>query len=98
MHPYVSLLYLDQDILRIRDLSCVSTLDRPPFRSLPQETRELWPAVTISAPARGDFGGQANVERNVIVRLSDNEPDFLMEFRTKLRQRRWIDSDTVCFF
>jgi hypothetical protein len=93
---YVSLLYLDQDILRIRDLSCVSTLDRP--SSLPQETRELWPAVTISAPARGDLGGQVNVERNVIVKLSDTEPDFLMEFRTKLRQRRWIDSDTVCFF
>ncbi|KAN0106917.1 hypothetical protein V8E52_010661 [Russula decolorans] len=66
--------------------------DRP--SSLPQETRELWPAVTISAPARGDLGGQVNVERNVIVKLSDTEPDFLMEFRTKLRQRRWIDSDT----
>jgi hypothetical protein len=62
------------------------------------KTRDLWPAVTIKAPARGDFGGQDNVEHNKIVELSGAGPDFLVEFRDKLRRRRWIDSDTVCFF
>jgi hypothetical protein len=62
------------------------------------ETRDLWPAVTINATAQGDFGGLAALERNRIFELRGTEPDFLMEFRTKLGQRRWIESDTVCFF
>jgi hypothetical protein len=73
-------------------------LDRRPLPRLPAETRDLWPAITINAPAQGDFGWLANVERNAIFELSGTEPDFLMEFKTKLRQRRWIDSETVCFF
>ena len=77
-------------------------LDRRPLPSLlprlPAETRDLWPAITINASAQGDFGWLANVERNAIFELSGTEPDFLMEFKTKLRQRRWIDSETVCFF
>jgi hypothetical protein len=64
----------------------------------PVETRDLWPAVTLNATAQGDFGGLAALERNRIFELRGTEPDFLMEFRTKLQQRRWIESDTVCFF
>ena len=44
---------------------------------------------------RSDFADLENVKRNGIF---GTEPDFLIEFRTKLRQRRWIDSDTVCIF
>ena len=62
------------------------------------ETRILWPAVTINAAAQGDFGRLAALERNRIFELCGTEPDFLMEFRTKLRQRRWVESDTVYFF
>jgi hypothetical protein len=72
-------------------------LDRASFPSLPgpTETPDLWPAVTIDASAQGNFADLENVKRNGIF---GTEPDFLIEFRTKLRQRRWIDSDTVCFF
>src|SRR6266700_4979028 len=77
-------------------------LDRGASRSLPgtppAETRDLWPAVTITATAQGNFGGLAAVERNGIFELRGIEPDFLKEFRTKLGQRRWIEFDTVCFF
>ena len=61
-------------------------------------TRELWPAVTINTSARGIFDGLIDVERNDIVELSGTELKFLVEFRTKLRKQRWIDSDTVCLF
>ncbi len=60
-------------------------------------TRDLWPAITITAVGQGKFGGEAALERNWIYELDDDEPDFLTEFREKLRQPRWIDSDnTVC--
>ena len=62
------------------------------------ETYDLWPAVTIKATVRGEFGGLAMLELNRIFELHGSEPDFLIEFRTKLRQQRWIDSDTVHFF
>jgi hypothetical protein len=62
------------------------------------ETCDLWPVVTIEATTAGDFGGPDALERNQIFELHGTEPDFLVEFRTKLRQRRWIESDTVCFF
>ncbi|KAI0245112.1 hypothetical protein BJV78DRAFT_1289046 [Lactifluus subvellereus] len=58
------------------------------------ETCDLWPVVTIEATAEGDFGGPDALERNQIFELHGTEPDFLVEFRTKLRQRRWIESDT----
>ena len=76
-------------------------VDRALFKPLTGflvQTRDLWPAVTINAPTRGNFGGQANIEPNAIFELSGTEPDFLTEFRTKLGQRRWIDSNTVYFF
>ncbi|KAI0254966.1 hypothetical protein BJV78DRAFT_807834 [Lactifluus subvellereus] len=74
------------------------SLDRPASPLLSEaplaETCDLWPAVTIEATVEGDFGGLAALERNRIFELHGTEPDFLMEFRTKLRQRRWIESDT----
>jgi hypothetical protein len=77
-------------------------LDRASSRLLPgtppARTRDLWPAVTIKATAQGDFGGLAAVERNGIFELSDAEPDFFTEFKIKLRQRRWIDSDQYAFY
>ncbi|KAF8507215.1 hypothetical protein F5888DRAFT_1648473 [Russula emetica] len=66
-----------------------------PSETLPAETRDLWPLVTIYATAQGDFGGLAALAHNSISKLDGTEPDFLMEFRTKLGQRRWIESDTV---
>jgi hypothetical protein len=62
------------------------------------ETRDLWSAVTINATAQGDFDGLAALRRNRIFELRGAEPDFLMEFKTKLGQRFWIEADTVCFF
>ena len=59
---------------------------------------DLRPAVTIKAPAKGDIGGQRGLEPNKISALGDNEPDFVIEFRSKLRRRRWIESHTVCIF
>jgi hypothetical protein len=76
-------------------------VDRASFRplsGLPPEARELWPAIEINAPLRGKFGEEDNVEHNKIFELSGAEPDFLIEFRTKLKKPRWIDPDTVCFF
>ena len=62
------------------------------------KAHDLWSAVTINAPAQNNFGGQGGLEPNKIFELHGPEPDFFMEFRTKLRQRRWIESDTVCLF
>ena len=63
-----------------------------------EQVLDLRPAVTIKAPARGDFGGQCGLEPNKIFALGGNEPDFVIEFRRKLRQRRWIESHSVCIF
>ena len=83
-------------------LSCVFSLDdaslRPPPETLHGETRDLWPAVTINSPTRGNFGGQDYVAQNNIFELCGTEPGFLTEFKDKLRKPRWIDSNTVCFF
>ena len=62
------------------------------------KAHNLWPAVTIYAPAQNSFGGQGSLESNKIFELRGPEPDFLTEFRTKLRQQRWIESDTVRLF
>jgi hypothetical protein len=83
------------------NLSCVFTLDRAASQLLPGTppavTSDLWPAITINAPARGDFGGLAALERNMMLELHGTKPDELMEFRTKLQQPHWIESNTVCF-
>jgi hypothetical protein len=82
------------------DLSCVFALDRigSPLRDTHlATTRDLWPAVTINVIVRGDFGGQAGLEHNEIAEAYP-EPDFITEFRNKLRQRRWIETGSVCFF
>jgi len=47
--------------------------------------KDLWPAVTMNAPAKKNFGEQRSLEPNSIFVLDDTEPDFLIEFRTKLR-------------
>ena len=83
------------------NLSCVFTLDRVAPQPLPgtppAETRDFWPGITIIAAAQGNFGPDA-VERNRIFELQPGtEPDDLMEFRTKIRQRHCIDSITVWF-
>ena len=64
------------------------------------KAHDLWPAVTIYAPVQNSFGGQGSLEPNKIFEQRGPEPDFLTEFRAKLRQRRWIESDTVtvCIF
>ncbi|KAI0262018.1 hypothetical protein BGY98DRAFT_1104276 [Russula aff. rugulosa BPL654] len=54
-------------------------------------TCDLWPAVTINVIVRGDFGGPWCLERNEIAEAYP-EPDFITEFRSKLGQRRWIES------
>jgi hypothetical protein len=64
----------------------------------PAKTRELWPTIIINATSRGDFGGRAALEPNGIFELLGTEPEFLKESRTKVREWRWIESDTVCFF
>ena len=38
------------------------------------------------------------LELNNIIELSGADPDFLTEFKTKLRQKRWVGSNTVCLF
>ena len=81
------------------DLSSTLALDRA-VSSSPSGTltRDLWPAVTISTTTQGDFGGLAALERNGIFELDGTEPNFLVEFREKLGQPRWIERNTVYFF
>ena len=64
-------------------------------KKLSEATRGIWSAITITAVRQGKFGGKTALEPNRIFEL-DGEPVFLTEFREKLRQPRWIDSDTVC--
>jgi Crinkler effector protein N-terminal domain len=59
---------------------------------------ELWPSITIKADAQGSFHGRAALGPNGISELLGTEPEFLNEFRSKLRQRRRIQSDAVCLF
>jgi hypothetical protein len=61
-------------------------------------SNDLAPMVTLSTISQGIFE-MSNVNRNNIHELDGPEPDFLMEFKTKLEQCRWIESGTeVCFF
>lgn len=56
----------------------------------------FFPSIDITVDDRGNFGGRAIVEENEIIELPPGtEPDFLVEFTTKLTQRRWVESDTV---
>jgi hypothetical protein len=57
---------------------------------------ELWPSMTIKA-VQGSFG-RAALGPNGISEFLGTEPEFLNEFRSKLRQRRCIQSDAVCLF
>ena len=66
------------------------------YESINAPTHDLWPAVTMHAIARGNFGGWASLEKNMIVDHTGSKPDFLEQFISKLRQR-WNKSDTVCF-
>ena len=63
------------------------------------ETIALWPLIDIAVADRGNFGGQTTVDDNGISELPPGSlPEFLVEFRTKLTQRRWVESDTACDF
>jgi hypothetical protein len=67
--------------------------------ALPTNQNNFAPAVTLNTIDRDLFGRSDTVENNNIHELDGDEPDFLMEFITKLRQHRWIKSGTeVCFF
>ena len=60
------------------------------------ETIAFWPLIDIAVDDRGNFGEQTTVDDNGISKLPPGtEPEFLVEFRTKLTQRRWVESDTV---
>ena len=62
-------------------------------------TYDLWPAVTLNTILQGNFERLDTVKENNIVKLDGSEPDFLIDFRTKLAQRRWIESGRgVSFF
>ena len=59
---------------------------------------ELAPMVTLVIVSQSTFERLDTVERNNIYELYD-EPPFLTEFRTKLRQHRWIEpGEEVCLF
>ncbi|KAI0278542.1 hypothetical protein BGY98DRAFT_514470 [Russula aff. rugulosa BPL654] len=55
-------------------------------------TRDLWAAVTIYTTSQGDFGGPGCLELNEIAEVYPG-PEFITEFRNKLGQRRWIESE-----
>ncbi|KAH9962518.1 hypothetical protein BGW80DRAFT_865225 [Lactifluus volemus] len=57
---------------------------------------ELWPSITIKA-VQGSFG-RAALAPNGISEFLDTEPEFLNEFRSKLGQRRRIQSDADLSF
>ena len=62
-------------------------------------TRDLWPAATLNTISLQVFERLGTVGKNKMFRLRGSEPDFLINFRAKLAQRRWIESGTeVSFF
>ena len=81
----------------------VQTSDDDPESNLPRlsettswETFAYWPLIDIAVDNRGSFGGPSTVEDNGISELLPGpEPEFLVEFRTKLTQKRWVESGTV---
>jgi len=62
------------------------------------ETADIQPHVTLEAINRGEFGGVGALELNNITQLDVPEPQFLVEFRAKLKQHRWIKPETVNLF
>jgi hypothetical protein len=67
--------------------------------ALATDQNNFAPAVTLNTTCRELFGRSDTVENNNIHELDGDEPDVLMEFRTKLGRHRWIKSGTeVCFF
>ena len=58
------------------------------------ETIAYWPLIDIAVDKRGKFGGPSTVEDNGIEQLCGQTKD-LVEFRTKLAQQLWVESDTV---
>ena len=59
------------------------------------ETADIQPHVTLEAFNRGEFGGEDALELNNIMALDVPEPEFLVAFRAKLKQHRWVTPDTV---
>ena len=58
------------------------------------ETSDIQSHITIEAVRRGRFGGTGALDLNKIRELDAPEPEFLVAFKARLQQRRWI-SDTV---
>jgi len=87
--------YVSLPLLRISD-GRAALLEAE--QSAHANTRDLWDAITIKAPAQRHFGGHLGLEPNKIFALDEAEPDFLMEFKNKLRLRRYVEFDTVCIF
>ena len=47
--------------------------------------------VNIDAADQGDFAGVDAIARNRIFELRVTEPGFLMEFKDRLKRRRWVE-------
>jgi hypothetical protein len=62
------------------------------------EMAQIRPHVTFTAPDQGEFGGPENVRSNHIIELQGAQPDFLVAFKARLKQKRWITSDMVVLF
>jgi hypothetical protein len=60
------------------------------------ETIAYWPLIDIVVDNRGNFGGRSTIEDNEISELlRGSQPEVLVEFRSKLTQWHWVESDTV---
>jgi len=54
--------------------------------------------VTLNTPSQSSFETLNTIEQNNILQLDGPEPDFLLDFKTKLVQCHWIELGTkVCF-
>jgi hypothetical protein len=62
------------------------------------ETTDIQPCVTFKALNQGLFGGASALELNNIAELDVPEPDFLVVFRARLKQPRWVAPQTVHHF
>lgn len=80
---------------------CIFALDRAVSLLTPAtsaESRFLWPVISLNVTDHGGFGGVDTIELNNIFELHDTEPEFLVDFKTELRQRCWVEPNIVCFF
>ena len=64
-------------------------------RFLEMETTDIQPCVTLEAINSGEFGGEGALDLNNITALDVPEPEFLVEFRAKLKRRRCVTPETV---